>query len=704
MNNNDLVKTQMKKLFSSISEQMRFKVKALMRGYLTEIGHNRPWDQFFTDLIIKQKYNLNDIEGVKYEDEDLVFRTCEPHSVKSVPTTLIKVVNHIKNPHALFHTERVHLMQYALNQYYGVKNMDELKKRKVSIGMISPASGLYLKIFYEQDVIINQAVTNDPNDQERFNHLVLNLLKVAEDPVRTHEIIKRVCTCYQDEKVCTHLRTNCAGRIILLPHSIYYLKDELINDILKQGMDIIFTAHILENNQAGSHKLLLRNKIINTNKGTINYLKDTYEKYYKKKDKGYEYDPNPSYAYTSASWSCSENWVTFNVTDDKIYNHRNYMPALINTKNITTTKTITKVNKYFIHERMIHVAATITGVMGEDNDYNSYHEQYQKDAYLIRPGTQIDRINTSNVGNLYVHTDEKGKTAIMRVHKTNVSFMTFRADQFSLWKKLGWKIGNLFSEKEYMDLTKRYKLEKGGNTIILSNEAFNGLLGALLNTEKLDSRMLTNMWKMCLATFSSTAVGYEQIYDIMTLLIYEGLKTKVAINELSNSETVRVFNQLLQPQKYTWYTKLYDRIFPAQEPTIIKKEVGEIQVNKKGHEIKKQQTYKKKEVTVTRKVYDLIMKRIMTDKINQSIINETMDDLDRVRYIRKHVPVKYSIINKQPKRNKSLEKTINKPKFRLKSPDQPRVNRERMQRQVRQRAIHIQDLHDELQNLLQNEF
>jgi hypothetical protein len=592
-------------LSKTLTDFGKKKLKAIVRQVRL---HQNPYlSMFLYDVAFKMKYNIDKELTVDYEDENLIFKTSSPELVKSVPTTDVKIISEQGNPHQLLHTERVHLMEYGLKKYFTMKDINEMPKEKKII-MVSPCSGLYLKLFYTHNIYINQALTNDPNDRERFIKLIFNLLRLAPTIDDVERISQRVCVCNLDTEMCPHMKKHANDApLYLFAHSIYYMKDKLINNILETGSDIIFTAHILKDNTEGKVAHKIYNNI--KNRGSSNYSINRMLKEQTKdgKAKSKEEILNPGIDYTMASWVCKDNWVDFNVTDDKLYNHPNFMPILYYTKNVVTDTTITRVDKYFIHENMIHVVGSIIGSLGVKNDFRSITDvPSYKDNYVIQPGSRINKVTGVNLGTIYLNEDpETKRCALMRVFESQTQIITFRSGQFSMWEKLKWHVGSVFTEREYMDFTQAVKIEKKGNILVVSNSALNGLLDSVMNTETVDNKILVSLWKRCLATFGDTAVDQNQIYDIMTMLIYEAVKVKALIYDLEDSDMVKAYNNMLKKSNYSLYTKIYDWIFgPSNQLEKQKKMVEGLKRKQK------QQTYiPTKRIEAKRHYVAKIMKR-----------------------------------------------------------------------------------------------
>jgi hypothetical protein len=585
-----------------LTQEDRFKWANILRIFKTKRG-NPAWERLVYDVVINHKFDFSKPIELEMEQD---IETDSPELFHSVPSSYVKVVGKKQNPHDPLHVQREHLIEYSLKKYFNVKTINEVGMRQPRIAMISPASGTYLKLFYTQDIHICQAITNDPNDIERFERLVIALMRLAPNPKDVLEIGKRVCTCYQENEVCCHIKEQ-KPTIVMFPHSIYYVKDELINNILENGADIIYTAHIVKENSSGKACKYTYNNLYYLYKGQQHENKK-YE-YYRKKEKEKKYNPDAEREDVIASWENDNNQVEFDIKDDKLYKHRNFLPILYETSNVSTKTTVTTVDKAFLFENMKHVSGTIRGTPFKKNDFTSYTTKYKESSYMIQPGSRVDKINEKMKGNVYVHNDQKtDKTVIMRIFDTKTEFMTFRAGQFSIKEKMKWMVGNIFSEKEYMDLTRNYIVEKKANKIVINNEAFNGLMESLLHTEKIDSKILMSMWKRCLATFGSSATSWEQVYDILTVLLYEGLKTRIAINELENSDIVTALNNLLNKKEYSLATKIIDFLF---KPTPVEQLNHCIKIEQKEEKDKKyQQTYTKYEDNPVRKNIEKNQKEI----------------------------------------------------------------------------------------------
>jgi hypothetical protein len=661
-NNVDTMRQNTLKIREMYSVQTREKLKAIMRAAKK---YKSPHLYYFLhEVILKLKYNLDKEMTVVKSDEFEVIKTCDPELFKSVPESKLEIKESNDNPHDVLHTQRIHLMNYGIKKYFGIKEISELPKT-VKIVMISPASNLYLNLFYTHNVFINQAMTNDPNDRERLVKLIFNLIKIAPSIEALDKLGSNICTCYQGEERCSH--TKIFGHALyLLPHSIYYLKDQFINNLLKEGIEIIFTAHVIKENSTGKVERILMNKIENEPQIVTDreyYKMNTQDDITSIKLGAVKKKRRAVTKYEIASWKSENGWVDFEVKDDKYYNHQNFLPELYRIKNITTEYTITRVYKYFIFENMIHVVGVITGTEGHDNDFRSYTEAKTRyNNYEILPGTQINLINENTVGRIYMKEDEKTqRCALMRVYESQSEIFTFRFDQFSMINRLGWKVGHRFTEQEYIDFTRQMYIKKKGNKIVVSNEAMNGLLESLLNTTYIDSNILISMWKRCLATFGSSAVDQDQIYDIMTLLLFEALKTKIYINHLGESDLVTAYNNLLKKTDHSLYTRFVDWLVPSKtelknkdllNQNKIKDTIEQDEGNKEKQVIdsyKDKQTYQAIEIKWDKKKTDKIINNILENFDTNENIERVITTINIMgdRVVRMKTPTKKRVIHKR---------------------------------------------------------
>jgi hypothetical protein len=623
--------TDMKEFIASHTRESVLKMKGVLK--VAKKYKNELMGLFVHEVLAKRRYNLDKEMNVNYEDENLIFRTTDAELVKSVPATHVVVVRKQDNPHQLLHTERVHLMEYGIKKYFGVNDINGIDPKKRLI-MVSPCAGLYLKIFFTHNILINQAITEDPNDIQRLMKLIFNLLRLAPDEDSIAKIFTNICTCVLDEHRCEHMKKEKGNGLYIFAHSIYYMKDKLINEILKNGEDILFTAHILKNNSKGKVSQYLFNEVEGriTEKERLKFGTNNEVTEFRVMNKKIIKQRNPGVEYEMASWKCENNWVEFLVTDDKLYEHPNFCPRLYKVKNITTKTTVTKVDKWFIHENMIHVVGTIIGVGGMENDFtsNDWIPEY-KDNYIIQPGSKISRINPNILGSIYMSYDkESDRNALMRVYESTTEIITFRVGQFSMWERLKWKIGSLFTEKEYMDFTRAVKLEKKGNKLVISNEAMNALLESLLNIDRINGQVLQSMWKRCLATFGTSAVDQTQIYDIMTILLFEAVKTRALIYELESSDMVKCYNEMIRKENYSWYTRVIDYLFSSRTDMKKTVKVGPIEEKREEKREQKKMTYnpverlqKKKEYVKKMAKKNLeIMKMVMKrDTVIEEMLN-----------------------------------------------------------------------------------
>jgi len=251
-----------------------------------------------------------------YQDEDTLFvEDPDNDSYRNIKTSY-KPLNK-ERPHSDLHSSRVLLMFKAIKKFYGINKIQNIPEQVFSI---SESAGLTEKLFVNKKLKINQALTNDVNDQIRIKKLYIKLMSLVVcnyDKIHFQDILDLVCHCYLNKKECEHM-TNV--KTILAPHCLYYLEEELINDILIKQKNIIFTSHIFSGKNG-----TVENK---NNKKII-------------------------------EWNSNGDYVNFKVLDDKKYIHKLIFNYLNKTSNFSGVGFNVTVSNRIYYQNMQHISGII---------------------------------------------------------------------------------------------------------------------------------------------------------------------------------------------------------------------------------------------------------------------------------------------------------------------------------------------------------
>jgi hypothetical protein len=465
----------------------------------------------------------------------------------AIPHVFTKKKND-KNPHQILHSQRQWLMNQAILKYYNESSLAGIKNKKIVA--ISPSSGLTRYLYPSGNYYINTAITGDPNDISRGVMTMVEIVSIKKD-----EFLNNWCSCYQEKEPCQHIK-EFNPQLVLLPHSVYYLKDELINWFLDKGKDVIGTAHVYNPDTAG--------QIIDRSWRKIREEGD--EKNKKQKYKGY----------VISEYSEENGQVTMDIKDDKVYHHRNFMPALYNTSNITTQTTTTRVHQRFRFQNMDHISFQITGIYGMANDFNSYISSNRaKNPILITSSSKLETVSEQNVGNYYIkEVGEDGDKMLIRILDSKVETFHVRSRNTSLLNILfHWGNGNLM-DRDFYRFVRQFKFTQEGGILNIENDAYNNIYLAAMAVTKYDYKNLLTLYQKAVAIIGRKMINIGTIYTLVKTILRDVVKTKLMVLQLSETRILKDISEF--PYKKSIPQKIFDFLVSPLEldsDLNIKKEV-----------------------------------------------------------------------------------------------------------------------------------
>jgi len=361
-------------------------------------------------------------------------------------------------------------------------------------------------------------------------------------------ILDNTCSCFQGETMCHHLK-KFRPQVVICPHSAYYLSNAWFNDVLASGAVILVVAHVYPDGTEGHITERLENEDHQGHFLTV----DAHG------------DPLPPFNYQVASWSCKNQHVTMRISDDKVYEHDNFMPALWSTSNITTKTTVTQVYQTFYHDNMRHYGALITGTPFVENDFNKDVEDEAplQWEHLIQVNGNLDKA-TPTTKKFYVRKGANGNTLIRVLHgKTRV--FHFRLGHFSLFNLLFKSNKSDDILNHWKVFTRQFALEEPGMDFQLDNEIYNSIYQACYALKKFDFEDLDLLHRKCVAYLGASFVSPFMVYVLMREILVDVIRSKVYIYHLSENEVLKNLSQF--PFKKNFLDKVADYFLDPTELT-----------------------------------------------------------------------------------------------------------------------------------------
>lgn len=407
------------------------------------------------------------------------------------------------NQHLDFHSQRIILLEKLLKKRFKAKTITELKEdENLRLAFVSPATETSHRL-WGRNCHINCFLSNDINDIKRATNYLNQLIALTPEN-QMDLVFTNLCTCKQDDKMCEHIE-QFEPTAVVFPHSIYYMKDTLINNILDSGADVLFTAHIF---QSGTEDIIASNgrKII--------------------------------------SWSCYMNTVRFNVLDDKKYEHKSFMPVLMNEKNVVTKNSLTKLEYWFEYDCMLHGAGYISSDPFRKADFSSGSVISEKSKYILGTRHCLRAVNDRDVGSVYVKED-KDEKFMVKVLNNTVQCFNFRADNFKFYDLFfGGKAGN-FKDDEYTDLSSRFSIEYPESCVEITNEIYNHLFTVAFNQDpkQLDHDKLKKLFAQTEQLIGNSSNNHYMNYVVLKNILYDVLLANIMVDDLSKSKIVKLLNK-----------------------------------------------------------------------------------------------------------------------------------------------------------------
>lgn len=493
------------------------------------VEKNKPKSADNIQAVEKDKLQIKEADKPKYSSKGANLDVSGYVEFDAIPHVFTKKRND-KNPHQILHSQRQWLMNQAILKYYNESSFDPIKKKRIVA--ISPSSGLTKYLYPSGNYYINTAITGDPNDISRGVMTMVEIISIKKE-----EFLSNWCSCFQEKEPCIHIK-EFNPQLVLLPHSVYYLKDELINWFLDKGKDVIGTAHVYNPDTAG--------QIVDRSWRKLR--EDGESKNKKQKYKGY----------VISEYSEENGQVTMDIKDDKVYHHRNFMPALYNTSNITTQTTTTRVYQRFRFQNMDHISFQVTGIYGMANDFNSYISSNRaKNPILITSSSKLETVSEQNVGNYYIkEVGDEGDKMLIRILDSKVETFHVRSRNTSLLNILfHWGNGNLM-DRDFFRFVRQFKFTQEGGILNIENDAYNNIYLAAMAVTKYDYKNLLTLYQKAVAIIGRKMINIGTIYTLVKTILRDVVKTKLMVLQLSETRILKDISEF--PYKKSIPQKIFD--------------------------------------------------------------------------------------------------------------------------------------------------
>jgi len=141
----------------------------------------------------------------------------------------------VVNFHALLALERRAIEHFVLQKVlgYNMHNHEPIKS------MIDVYCSTRLAAIYSDKIRFHRPVI-EARDIQRKAELEAKMVNNFDSDM------SRICDCKLDDKICTHMETQ---DVLNFTHSLYYVKEKLINDALKKNKIITGACHIFESGE-----------------------------------------------------------------------------------------------------------------------------------------------------------------------------------------------------------------------------------------------------------------------------------------------------------------------------------------------------------------------------------------------------------------------------------------------------------------------
>jgi len=530
------------------------------------------------------------------------------------------VISQHANPHINMHGPRVYLLNSAILKTLGIKNITEA--RNYRIASISKPTDTDVQLF-GPNFFINQYLSEDINDRERIISNYGKMMRMVHyrEEQYNEDCIKYVyencCHCKQEDDLCEHiLKFN--PEVLLLPHSGYYLNKKFLTNVVRRGIVIIGTAHVCDEYVMGS-------KIVEQIDEVVTFGK----KYNKEGKYDYEYK-NIKQERTVAEWERRHGKIFFDVKDDKMYHHDNFLNFLYYQNNFQYQETLYTVSAQVEYEGMKHLSYTIKGtenakaVLGLPvNELEKLIIKNSCPDYILglesNITTAVDKINQNKV---FIVEDKRNTdkvTYMVRNVKNNLEFSLFRTKEPTFvnairrwWFKKDRNAVNFDYDFE------AFKLEYQATTIQISNSLYMDLLASAMGIVEKNKKNLESFFRKAIIMLATTTNKILTVYQVLKSIVRDLFIVQLCIVDLMNDPILKNLDQIKAENDFTFKEKVYDFFFGS---TKLNDEL------KKINDKEMEEMYKKMEKGKKNDEIAEGMRKAMNQTINTVYLNMPKFDL-----------------------------------------------------------------------------
>jgi hypothetical protein len=554
-------------------------------------------NQVFMEVFYNWLKNYNNeirLNPIVDFDDNTPYEVSIGEKVKVIPPCHIKQ-KHFINPHGPLHSGRVWTCKKSLLKLTGASNLYGLTNTRIAT--ISNCAELEA-LFPYGNYFINQANSGTFSDKKRIDTMYRNVLNAinstlasytetapdqrienrqpgeynkfcprtkgkavsgvyyAENPLPTWpylHINNNICHCYYKDKLCKHI-IEFQPEILIFPHVIYYLNPKLIKHIFAvlPKVKILVITHIFNPSiTEGVYKIKLYSKTnyLQTESLQLHGYDSPIQKELDRKTPYYQLIANE---YEAANWHRMGGKITFQVKDDKTYEHADVFPYLWNQSLIETDKGQTKVLVRIEHDTFQQVAILLEGeYVTADNTYSSMEQ-----IVLTKSRNLSFAYTVKNHNGVSFLESDTGDTVLVTRVKGVPHIITFKVGTLTDGLKMKFqKIKNMITGHEvdrvnimasnFYDFLTSFQVEVPNNEVILEKESYTKL--SMLAT-KVDFQNVAEIlnFKGIVKGFFQNYINPFTIHTITYNLLKDAAFERILTEDLARSNYLKLFNSQLR--------------------------------------------------------------------------------------------------------------------------------------------------------------
>lgn len=368
-------------------------------------------------------------------------------------------------------------------------------------------------------------------------------VKMPVDPSGFELLTTNVCHCVQQDDICEHIK-KFDPEIILMPHSIYYLKPEMINKILARGIVIIFVMHVFDPNQTKgsiqSHQLVNEEvvKIIESKTDPSMEPLKIVRKVPKIK------------GVTIAEWWRTGGKINFEVKDDKKYIHNDCMNFFFRNSLEEDSTGINQIFYRIKHGGCHHISGVLKGALipktvqlGASEPLVLSRFTRLNEAIAVTKQDAISYIDGENNEKILVQDIEGKKTII---HFNVGSLSQSLALKFKKWFTLDKEPQTNIMASDYYDFMTGFSMELPGQKLVVETATYNSLVDAAENVDFTNYDDVDTFRQMVCRFFHNTVTTPLTIRTLTFQILKDVAFNKLITKELSQSNFVQCFKSVFK--------------------------------------------------------------------------------------------------------------------------------------------------------------